>query len=394
MIRRPPRSTLSSSSAASDVYKRQVYINLNNIHFGKRDDGVEVNDVVLPPWARKSSVRFVSSLMEMLESDYTSQNISKWIDLIFGYKQQGEEAEKAFNIFPQLSYRPEEALANTSGEQKEAFRMQAYHWGQTPVQRFTKKHPKRELKDSLLVYSIFDQSARPNAYSISSSQWKVSKSTRRRKIVKIFTSEGRDKKLAFTLITIEGVILEYAVEFSESRDQSKPASLFIINSYIKEYNNYYFDKDMTLLDDVAMAEFPLVLVQRCNPPHLAQGGYKDGRIQLTQFAKLGECSSFNAHSSTVICLAIDKDEKIAVSGSAAGEVVVYEVADGMQWRAKRRMWDHSALSHIFLSSDMLLLSTSGLDGIVNLYTYSGNMLRTFQSPGRQPVKYVILKNEV
>src|SRR5664279_4197010 len=26
MIRRPPRSTLSSSSAASDVYKRQVYI--------------------------------------------------------------------------------------------------------------------------------------------------------------------------------------------------------------------------------------------------------------------------------------------------------------------------------------------------------------------------------
>src|SRR5674536_77131 len=26
MIRRPPRSTLSSSSAASDVYKRQVYV--------------------------------------------------------------------------------------------------------------------------------------------------------------------------------------------------------------------------------------------------------------------------------------------------------------------------------------------------------------------------------
>ena len=26
MIRRPPRSTLSSSSAASDVYKRQAYI--------------------------------------------------------------------------------------------------------------------------------------------------------------------------------------------------------------------------------------------------------------------------------------------------------------------------------------------------------------------------------
>src|SRR5664279_568794 len=32
MIRRPPRSTLSSSSAASDVYKRQVYDHLARIN--------------------------------------------------------------------------------------------------------------------------------------------------------------------------------------------------------------------------------------------------------------------------------------------------------------------------------------------------------------------------
>src|SRR5664279_1565389 len=32
MIRRPPRSTLSSSSAASDVYKRQVLNNLSAIY--------------------------------------------------------------------------------------------------------------------------------------------------------------------------------------------------------------------------------------------------------------------------------------------------------------------------------------------------------------------------
>src|SRR5664279_1096048 len=32
MIRRPPRSTLSSSSAASDVYKRQVHLQRNALH--------------------------------------------------------------------------------------------------------------------------------------------------------------------------------------------------------------------------------------------------------------------------------------------------------------------------------------------------------------------------
>src|SRR5678815_4291125 len=41
MIRRPPRSTLDRSSAASDVYKRQVYLNAlegNGVHV------VTVND--------------------------------------------------------------------------------------------------------------------------------------------------------------------------------------------------------------------------------------------------------------------------------------------------------------------------------------------------------------
>src|SRR5674536_224624 len=34
MIRRPPRSTLSSSSAASDVYKRQVLVTRDNLNQG------------------------------------------------------------------------------------------------------------------------------------------------------------------------------------------------------------------------------------------------------------------------------------------------------------------------------------------------------------------------
>jgi len=42
--------------------------------------------------------------LQALECDYVSAHLNEWIDLVFGYKQQGQPAIDADNIFHHLFY--------------------------------------------------------------------------------------------------------------------------------------------------------------------------------------------------------------------------------------------------------------------------------------------------
>lgn len=76
--------------------KGDFLLNQYEINFGERHDGSKVNNVALPPWAT-SPEDFVVKLREALESEYVCRHLHLWIDLIFGYRQRGEEAVKANN---------------------------------------------------------------------------------------------------------------------------------------------------------------------------------------------------------------------------------------------------------------------------------------------------------
>jgi hypothetical protein len=56
----------------------------------------QVGDVVLPPWAKGSAREFIRKHREALESDFVSENLHHWIDLIFGYKQRGKVRSTLF----------------------------------------------------------------------------------------------------------------------------------------------------------------------------------------------------------------------------------------------------------------------------------------------------------
>ncbi|XP_015108694.1 protein FAN isoform X1 [Diachasma alloeum] len=118
-------------------------VNKYGIDFGYRYNGVKVGDVQLPPWA-EGPADFVQKLRSALESDYVSQNLHHWIDLIFGYKQRGVEAEKADNVFFHLCYEGAVDLDTIQDiNDRHGMEVQIMEFGQIPKQVFTLPHPSR-----------------------------------------------------------------------------------------------------------------------------------------------------------------------------------------------------------------------------------------------------------
>ncbi|VDN07726.1 unnamed protein product [Thelazia callipaeda] len=124
-------------------YLPEMLLNTNGYDLGTRDDGLSVNDVILPPWA-ESAEHFIMLHRQALESDLVSCQLNQWIDLIFGYKQKGPEAVRATNVFYYLTY--EGALDLKSIENaamREGLEQQIISFGQTPAQLMTEPHPPR-----------------------------------------------------------------------------------------------------------------------------------------------------------------------------------------------------------------------------------------------------------
>ncbi|XP_076788526.1 neurobeachin isoform X6 [Arvicanthis niloticus] len=166
------RSWRTSQRDTSDVkelipefyYLPEMFVNSNGYHLGVREDEVVVNDVDLPPWAKKPE-DFVRINRMALESEFVSCQLHQWIDLIFGYKQRGPEAVRALNVFHYLTYEGSVNLDSITDpvlrEIPEAYfirdphtflltkdfikamEAQIQNFGQTPSQLLIEPHPPR-----------------------------------------------------------------------------------------------------------------------------------------------------------------------------------------------------------------------------------------------------------
>ncbi|KAJ1025084.1 hypothetical protein NDA18_004368 [Ustilago nuda] len=125
-------------------YLPEFLRNTNRFDFGTTQAGDAIDDVELPPWAKGDSRLFVLKHREALESEYVSQRLHHWIDLVFGYRSRGNEALESTNVFHPLSYEDAVDLdAIESAMERQAVAQVIHNFGQTPSKLFNHPHPQR-----------------------------------------------------------------------------------------------------------------------------------------------------------------------------------------------------------------------------------------------------------
>jgi WD40 repeat protein len=131
-------------------YLPEFLVNTNHFSFGMTQSGIKVNDVELPPWAHNSPSEFVRLNRLALESEHVSRNLHNWIDLVFGFKQLGKDAEDAQNVFMALTYEAEVDVDDVEDDvERAAMLSQILNYGQTPSQLFDRPHPRKEVPPQL-----------------------------------------------------------------------------------------------------------------------------------------------------------------------------------------------------------------------------------------------------
>jgi len=112
----------------------EFLLNGEGLPLGTTQGGVRLGDVVLPPWA-KNERDFVRKMRKALnESGYVSEHLHEWIDLIFGWKQKGEAAVKADNLFYYLTYEGAVDLEQVEDPvERAAFEAQIREFGQVSL---------------------------------------------------------------------------------------------------------------------------------------------------------------------------------------------------------------------------------------------------------------------
>lgn len=313
-------------------YLPEFLLNLNDFDLGVLRSGQRVHDVVLPKWA-SSPEDFIHKHREALESDYVSEHLHHWIDLIFGYKQRGLAAEEALNVFYYSTYEGAVDLdAITDPTERLYTEEMINNFGQTPTQLLTEPHPKRmnceEVKElqmrhsavaGNLVKNVFTTGGQLKAHSVklyNDGDQVVYAKTGHSQSTSLINQGMHDSLVTISAQGILGVHqwLPY------SRSQSKSFTLNVDTAITQSNHNRCIAAPFAPDVHVGSQLFAVTHGAKL----IISGGHWDFSIRiLTCKAKLLQRLTY--HNDTVTCIGLDGDGKHFISGSRDLTCMVWSI---------------------------------------------------------------------
>jgi len=361
-------------------YLPELFKNKNNLDLKikTKNNKNKSNDVTLPIWANNNNYIFITKLKTYLESEEVNKTIHKWFDLIFGFKQKGKEAENANNLFIPSSY--DNFDINKESPEQKLYYLRLTEFGLTPHQIINKKINKRKPKD--------------NKKKSISENWREKEPI----IKKIDNIKNDNGKMAFKLIKLQFIDNEKFMGILNNYQYIKND---IIN-FQNEIDNIRFDSNMKFYikkekieklnflrvkkNEIMEKSYPIIIYSKGT--FIAEGGYNEGRIIVSQLNLKAKSKNTNnsessiiqtfdifnkSDTSPVIVLLITKDEKYIFSGSMFGNIVVYKNLTNT-WKKKYQINDHLniPITSIYHNDILNIWGSAGYDGYVNIYTFPSN----------------------
>lgn len=439
-------SCMTSSSDMKELIPEffclpEMFLNTNKFPLGRTQSGRPIDDVGLPKWANGSAYEFVRIHRLALESEYVSQNLHHWIDLIFGYKQRGPEAEAAHNVFHYLSYEGSVDLDKIPDEvDRQAAESHIQNFGQTPSQLIVDDdHPARlpdndcwqpflhrlpepqrlrchtytkqfankrseHAKGAVLKIHAFSDTifAIYEDLSIGTYRWYPSSKSNRLRMDKLRPLPKRELSSSRVAMKRGSAIPEEKISAS-NRAVGSTSFVFTIGGQAKEElrrksvlpatSRLIGSSEMTL----ASAEASALLVS-CN--------YWDDSVKVHAAEGLRfVASETGGHRGPIRCLAIGQDGGIMATGGDDGTCRVWVIdhpdmaialSDGYVQTALGAsndgekvlscchvLWSHeTAVTCVGVDSDLDAVVSGSESGIVCIHTIrQGDFIRSFQPPG-------------
>ncbi|XP_059473157.1 neurobeachin-like protein 1 isoform X2 [Neocloeon triangulifer] len=293
-----------------------------------------VTDVVLPAWAENAE-DFIEKHRKALESEHVSAHIHEWIDLIFGWRQRGQPAVEALNVFYYCSYEGAVDLdAIADPFEREAVEGMINNFGQTPSQLMREPHPQRLSLSDALLRQIKGELRKPDltAHLDKLRSCAVDVATDRDPIV--FISSPRPPPRPAQRLFLPAGTPDCVVTVSKS-------GALGLHSWVPHDRHssrgFSLDTDGSINNPKSRRKIPgpfhpsvqlssQMFAVSHDARHLFSGGHWDNGIRVFSLTRGRTMAAAIHHSDIVTCVAIDRCGWYLMTGSRDTTCVIWDVS--------------------------------------------------------------------